>query len=160
MNCERTMPPSIRNQLTYQKKQLEEFLLAKEPQAMREYLMACSALSGIEKAETPALPSDTKYAGYRQAIEAIEDYLTEVSAFVEQEDLIKVIFDGGYGAKDKYRLRNIKDSIRYHLKDFTLKSDSRRGKKGDVVPAPLIEVDGKIGLAEWGKEALPTLNEK
>lgn len=133
---------NTRNLLEFKKKELEDYLLGREPESMGEYLVVCSALAGIEKSEVKHVIAAHEYAGHRNAIDAIQAYLENVKEFVDKEELTKAILEGGYAPNDERRKYNIIDSVRYHLKD-------RKNKNGDITRARLIQRDGKIGLADW-----------
>jgi hypothetical protein len=125
-------PKNIKSFINLRKKSLEAELLEKEPELMREYIDACSALLGIERSGAKHDISGTEFMPYR-AIDAIEVYLDEVREFTDPEVIITALLDGGFAPNDKRRRYNIKDSIRYH---------TEKSKR-------LIIQGGKLGKSEW-----------
>jgi hypothetical protein len=126
-------PKNIKSFINFRKKSLEAELLEKEPELMREYIDACSALLGIERSGAKHDISSTEFTPYRNAIDAIEAYLGKVNEFTDQDDVIDALIDGGYSPLDERRRPNIKDSIRYH---------TEKSKR-------LIIQGGKLGKSEW-----------
>lgn len=122
--------------LNFRKKELEDLLLSSEPDLMKEYIETCAAISGLESLGSVHAISSTEFAGYRQAIDAIENYLDKVGRFTDQETITQALLDGGFAPLDKKRRGNITDSFRYH------KNRSKR----------LVEKDGLFGRASWASD--------
>lgn len=125
-------PINTRSILAFRKKELEDLLLSCQPDLMMEYVETSTALAALDRLGHSASISNIEYSGYRQAIDAIEDYLGKVSEFSSQEVITDALLAGGFAPRDKHRRKNITDSFRYHKK-------SRR----------LVERDGLIGKADW-----------
>jgi hypothetical protein len=127
------MSDNIKSMIAFRKKSLEAELLAKEPELMREYVDACSALLGIERSGAKHDISSTEFTPYRSAIDAIDAYLEKVNEFTDPDTVIDALIEGGYSPLEERRRPNVKDSIRYH---------TERSKR-------LIVQDGKLGKPEW-----------
>jgi hypothetical protein len=127
------MNDNIKSMIGFRKKTLEAELLAKEPELMREYIDACSALLGIERSGAKHDISSTEFMPHRNAIDAIEAYLDKVNEFTDPDIVIDSLIDGGFAPLEKKRRPNIKDSIRYH---------TEKSKR-------LIIQDGKLGKTKW-----------
>ncbi len=137
--------------LTLRQKTMEDELLKLADsqllrEKMREYIDLTKALSEVRSVSIQQPPTESiRFLGHNQAIDAIEDVLDDHSGRgMRKAEIVNEVCAGGWAPNDKYRKKNVGESIRYWLNPQP-KRPSVSGIKRKADPKPrLIEKDGLV----------------
>jgi hypothetical protein len=125
--------PTTRQMFTDQRKVILEKLRFREPELVRELESVDLALQNLGDES----PSATIFTGYKNAIDAITSFLSQIMRTEDQEIIAQSIVDGGWLKGNRNALKNARASLKFHI--------DRSPDTKAIKQFP----SGRIGLYSW-----------